>query len=127
MKSNFINISNSLANEAYYPELINIVKKSSSIISQCFFGLILEKNNCNCKIKNVAILKYLDLDITSIFNHYEKLSDSMVMKDINDFLDFYFLKAKFCDCGNKPKFNNKEEFEYCPKCDKIINMPFTNI
>ena len=129
IKSNFTNISNLSKNEPYYQELINIDKESNNIVSQCFYGLILETYNCyNCKkcFQNVKKLKLLDIKLYPIFRHYEKLSDSVVMKSIDDLLIFYFLKNQFCKCGIRTDTNNTKEFEYCPKCNKIIKTPFMN-
>ena len=129
IKSNFTNISNLSKNEPYYQELINIDKESNNIVSQCFYGLILETYNCyNCKkcFQNVKKLKLLDIKLYPIFRHYEKLSDSVVMTSIDDLLIFYFLKNQFCKCGIRTDTNNTKEFEYCPKCNKIIKTPFMN-
>lgn len=130
VKSNFSNITNLLKSEPYYPELINIDKESNNIVSNCFYGLILETYNCDkCKINNVQnILKLqmIDLNLIPLYRHFERISDSVVKKSIDDLLDFYFLKNKFCKCGIKPNNNNLKEFQYCPKCNKIIKTPFMN-
>ena len=129
IKSNFNNISDLLTKEQFYPELVNIVKKTNSIESQCFYGLMLETYNCyfcKSKFKKIKILKILDLNLISIYKHFERISDSIIQKKMDDLLEFYFLNNKICTCKNKQKSSNNNEFEYCPNCNNIINTPFMN-
>lgn len=73
-------------------------------------------------MQNIRRFKLIDLDLVSIYDHCNKKDDSMVQKDINDFLEYYFLKKNYCTCGNKSN-DNPKEYEYCNKCKKIINSP----
>ena len=123
---NFNNVKDSIKKESYYSQFNKIIEKNNSMTCDCFFGLMLETYDCDiCKKKNMQNIrrfKLIDLDLVSIYDHFNNKDDSMVQIDINDFLEYYFLKKNYCTCGNKSN-DNPKEYEYCNKCKKIINSP----
>ena len=125
---NYNDIKDALVKEPYYPKIINISNKNNSIIGEYFFGLMLETYNCDyCKVKNyqnIKKIKIIEIDLISIY-HYLKVekSDSFISKEIDDLLEFYFLKNHFCKCENNITYNNPTEYKYCHRCNKIINSP----
>ena len=124
---NYNNIKDALIKEPYYPKVIKILNKHNSIIGECFYGLMLETYNCDyCKIKNcqdIKQLKMIEIDLVSINHYLKEKSDSFISKDIDELLEYYFLKNNFCKCENRIINNNPTVYEYCPKCEKIINSP----
>ena len=124
---NYNDIKDALSKELYNSEIINILNNNNSIVGQNFYGLILEVYDCDyCKIKNsesIKKTKIINIDLLSIIHYLKEISDSFISKDIDDLLEFYFLKNHFCKCENKKINNNPTVYEYCPKCEKIINSP----
>ena len=107
---NFNNIQNVLKDEQYREDLNNIINKNNSIISQNFFGLMLETYECHCNAKifeKIKRLKIIDIDYLSIVTDFKNNDDSIIQKKIDEFLEYYFLKKNI---------NNNAHYEKCPKC-----------
>ena len=109
-KFNF-NFNNLKLKESYNKDLNDIINKNNSIISECILGLFLETYICHCttKITKIKDFKILDIDFISIIKDFEEKGDSMIQKEIDDFLEYYFLQKDIC---------NSFQYEKCPKCGK---------
>ena len=115
---NFNNIQNVLKDEQYREDLNNIINKNNSIISQNFFGLMLENYECKCNNKffeKIKRLKIIDIDYLSIISHLKNNNndDSFIQKKIDEFLEYYFLNKKI---------KNYVHHEKCPKCGNKAKM-----
>ena len=126
-----LNINKNLfSKESYYQELLEILEQNNSIIGQNFLGLIeitCKCEKCNIIMKKIRKITILDIDFVTIINHFQDIDDSFIGKDIDFFLEYYFLKKiiLICpNCNNKfERIKNTDEYEHCPKCDKIIYSP----
>lgn len=114
LKFNFNNIADELRKESFYGDLVEIIKNNNSIVSKYFFGLMLEKykcDNCSKNFEKVKELKIIDIEYREIMKYFNDSSGISVVKiDIDDFLDYYFLRKEI---DNIPKIS-----EPCPHCKK---------
>ena len=132
---NFNNIKESFTKESYYPKFEEIISENNSIIAQNFFGLILKTIKCqHCEktFKKLEKLKIIDIDFISIINHWNRSDedDSIIGKNIDSFLEFYFLK-EIAYMYNCPKCKNKTQikkgtdtYEFCKTCKGNITNPY---
>ncbi len=114
LKFNFNNIADELRKESFYGDLVEIIKNNNSIVSKYFFGLMLEKykcDNCSKNFEKVKELKIIDIEYREIMKYFNDSSGISVVKiDIDDFLDYYFLRKEI---DNMSKIS-----EPCPNCKK---------
>ena len=110
---NFNHIAEKLKNQSFSDDLKKIMKNNNSIIAQTFFGLILETykcNTCNENIEKIKELKMIEIEYREIIKFFnEEPGISCVNLDIDDFLEYYFLRKDL---------NINPESYVCPKCKK---------
>ena len=100
-------------------ELNKIIKENNTIASKCFDGLMLEIYNCEKCKQNFEIIKVFNIitiDYRKIINFLQNEGNSFASLDIDDFLEYYFLRKSIND--------DKLQSYDCPKCkteSKIIN------
>ena len=110
---NFNDIAEKLKNQSFSDDLKKIIENNNSIIAQTFFGLILETykcNTCNENIEKIKELKMIEIEYREIIKFFnEEPGISCVNLDIDDFLEYYFLRKDL---------NINPESYVCPKCKK---------
>ena len=107
-------------------ELEKIFNENNSIIGKLFLGIILETyicDKCDKKIEKMNPFNILDIDYKGIINELQNKNNSIVGFDIDNLLEFYFLRKKI--------ENMKKPIIDCPNCGnkliiigrKIISYP----
>ena len=116
---NFYNITEYLKNISFSNDLNKIIKENNTIASKCFDGLMIEIYRCEkCKknFETVKVFNIITIDYRKIINFLQNdEGNSFASLDIDDFLEYYFLR--------KTINNDKLESYDCPKCkteSKII-------
>ena len=120
---NFYNIQDkikeSLGDITFSNELNKIIKENNTIASKCFDGLMLEIYNCEkCKqnFEIINIFNIITIDYRKIINFlHNDEGNSFASLDIDDFLEYFFLRKRYND-DNLQSYN-------CPNCkteSKII-------
>ena len=122
----FNDILNNINGEELHNDLEKIFNKNNSIIGKLFLGIILETykcDKCDKKIEQMNPFNILDIDYKGIINELQNKNNSIVGFDIDNLLEFYFLRKKI--------ENMKKPIIDCPNCGnkliilerKIISYP----
>lgn len=103
---------NNIENVSFSDDLKKIIKNNNTIASKCFDGLMLEIYRCQkCKqnFEKIKIFNIITIDYRKIINYlHNEEGNSFASFDIDDLLEYYFLKKRT---------NNDELQSYnCPKC-----------